>query len=60
MSSYNTRSQLYTVDYRIKGEEDKIRPTAQKMKENNKNEKFTLNPGIAAHCAPPDIPTSKL
>ena len=51
MSSYNTRSRLYTVDYRIKGENDKIGPTARRMKENNKNEECTEIPGIAAHCA---------
>jgi hypothetical protein len=51
MSSYNTRSRLYTVDYRIKGEKDKIGLTARKMKENNKEVECTEIPGIAAHCA---------
>jgi len=50
MSSYN-QSRLYTVDYRIKGENDKTGPTARRMKENNKNEESTEIPGIAAHCA---------
>ena len=66
MSNYNTtsRSRLYTVDYRIKGEKDKIGPTSRKMKENNKKQECTEIPGMAAHCAcstfahwPPDIPT---
>ena len=51
MISYNTRSRLYTIDYRRKGEKDKIGPTAQRMKENNKNEESTEIPGIAVHCA---------
>jgi len=51
MNSYNTRSQLYTVDYRIKAKKDKIGPTARRMKENNENKECTEIPGIAAHCA---------
>src|ERR1700678_581667 len=51
MSSYNTRSQLYTVDYRIKGEKAKIRPTARRMKETIRTKECTEIPGIAAHCA---------
>jgi len=51
MSNYNTRSRLYIVDYKLKGEEDKIGPTPRRMKENNKNEEGTEIPGIAAHCA---------
>jgi hypothetical protein len=51
MSNYNTRSRLYTVDYGIKGEKDKIGPTARRMKENNKNDECTVIPVIAAHCA---------
>ena len=62
MSSYNTRSRLYTVDYRIKGEKNKIGPTAQRMKENNKNEEWYLDSGDsgALHtlAQPPDIPTA--
>ena len=50
MNSYSTRSQLYTVDYRIKGEKDKIGPTTRRMKKNNKKEECTEIPGIAAHC----------
>lgn len=37
MSSYNTKSQLYTLDYRIKRETYKIGPTSRRMKENNRN-----------------------
>jgi hypothetical protein len=51
MSSYNTRSRIYTVDYRIKAEKYKIGPTARRMKENNKNVEYTEFPGIAAYCA---------
>jgi len=62
MSSYNATSRLYTVDYRIKGEKDKIGPTTQRMKKkkNNKNEECTEIPGIGALrtlAQPPDIPT---
>ena len=35
----------------MKGEKDKIGPTARRMKENNKNQEYTVIPGIAAHCA---------
>jgi len=57
MSSYNTRSRLYTVDYRIKGEKDKIGPTTQRMKKNNKNEECTGDSGALRTLAQPDIPT---
>jgi len=46
----------------MKGEKDKIGPTAQRMKENNKNEEWYLDSGDsgALHtlAQPPGIPTA--
>jgi len=60
MKNYNsTRSRLYTMDYRMRGEKYKIGPAARKNARNNKNGECTENTEIAAHCArtqTPDIP----
>ena len=52
--SRNTRSRLYTVDYRIKGENDKIGPTARRMKEKECTEIPGIGTSSDRHYLPAD------
>jgi hypothetical protein len=63
MTNYNTRSWLYTIDYKKKGEKYTIVPAARRMQKTIENGECTWNvPRFntempAASTRPSDIPT---